>query len=87
LFGHVAHVSYPGGTWRHSVRVGEREFQVDAPRAHEPMTRVRIRLPADAVYLFPAEDGPRTEREEQPGTGPVPVPNHDAMERQAVRSA
>ena len=87
LSGHVAHVSYPGGTWRHTVRVGEREFQVDAPRPHEPMTRVRIRLPAAAVFLFPAEDGPRPEREEQQGTGEAPAPNHDTMARHAVHQA
>ncbi len=53
LSGRVIQVSYPGGTWRHAVSVGEREIQVDSARRHEPSTPVRIRLPGSAVFLFP----------------------------------
>ncbi len=61
LTGDVLQVSYPGGVWRHTVRVGEREFHVDASRRHAPMTKVGIRLPAEAVFLFPAGSNPGLE--------------------------
>jgi len=57
LSGHVIHVSYPGGSWRHTVQVGEQEFHVDAPARHAPSQAVRIRLPAEAVFLFPQAGG------------------------------
>jgi ABC-type Fe3+/spermidine/putrescine transport system ATPase subunit len=60
LSGQVVQVSYPGGTWRHTVRVGVREFHVDSTGRRAPADSVRIRLPAEAVFLFPAaaEGGP-----------------------------
>ncbi len=52
LDGEIAAVSYPGGHWRHAVRVGDREIMADATRAFEPGERVRIHVPADALFLF-----------------------------------
>jgi ABC-type Fe3+/spermidine/putrescine transport system ATPase subunit len=52
LSGFVTQVSYPGGTWRHTVQVGSKEFFVDAPLRHEPSQRVRIRLGSGSVFLF-----------------------------------
>jgi ABC-type Fe3+/spermidine/putrescine transport system ATPase subunit len=53
LSGRVTQVSYPGGTWRHTVAVGEREVQVDAASRHAPPASVRIRLPVQSVFIFP----------------------------------
>jgi ABC-type Fe3+/spermidine/putrescine transport system ATPase subunit len=55
LSGHVTEVSYPGGTWRHAVRIGARDFQVDAAVRHAPSEQVRVVLPAEALFLFPAD--------------------------------
>ncbi|MGH6926518.1 MAG: ABC transporter ATP-binding protein [Propylenella sp.] len=53
LTGRVTQVSYPGGTWRHTVAIGGREVQVDSPTRHEPGVPVKIRLPSEAVFIFP----------------------------------
>ncbi|WP_283193005.1 TOBE domain-containing protein [Rhizobium sp. AN80A] len=52
LEGEIAAVSYPGGHWRHAVHVGDREIMADATRAFEPGERVRVHVPADALFLF-----------------------------------
>jgi ABC-type Fe3+/spermidine/putrescine transport system ATPase subunit len=54
LSGDVIQVSYPGGTWRHTIHVAGRAFYVDAPVRHPPSASVRIRLKPQAVFLFPA---------------------------------
>jgi ABC-type Fe3+/spermidine/putrescine transport system ATPase subunit len=58
LTGEVAQVSYPGGAWRHTVHVGGRAIQVDSPVRHAPEERVRLRLPAEAVFFFPGDEAP-----------------------------
>jgi ABC-type Fe3+/spermidine/putrescine transport system ATPase subunit len=55
LTGRVSRVSYPGGTWRHTVSLGERDVYVDASDRHDPGIDVGIRLPARAVFIFPSE--------------------------------
>lgn len=50
--GEIMAVSYPGGHWRHAVRIGDREIMADAGRAFEPGERVRVHVPADALFLF-----------------------------------
>ncbi|MFB9948828.1 ABC transporter ATP-binding protein [Rhizobium puerariae] len=50
--GEVAAVSYPGGHWRHAVRVGDREIMADGARAFEPGAKVAVHVPADALFLF-----------------------------------
>ena len=57
LTGRVTQVSYPGGTWRHTVAVGENEVQVDSPSRHELHAPVQIRLPSEAVFMFPRSPG------------------------------
>ena len=59
LTGRITQVSYPGGTWRHTVRLGDREVYVDALARHDPATEVCIRLPAEAVFIFPGKDTAR----------------------------
>lgn len=54
LLGTVEAVSYPGGSWRHAVRIGDSEILVDAPQAHEPGAAVRVRIPGSATFLFDA---------------------------------
>ena len=56
LDGEVAQVSYPGGQWRHLVDIEGRIVVVDAPTSFEPGTRVRVRVPGKALFVFP-EDG------------------------------
>jgi len=50
--GEVAAVSYPGGHWRHVIRLGETEIMADAERAFEPGTRVAVHVPAESLFLF-----------------------------------
>jgi ABC-type Fe3+/spermidine/putrescine transport system ATPase subunit len=57
LFGRVEHVTYPGGLWRHAVRVGDTAILVDAARAVAPESRVRVRVPAEALFLFEGRGG------------------------------
>ncbi|MCP8894909.1 ABC transporter ATP-binding protein [Shinella daejeonensis] len=52
LFGHVEAASYPGGTWRHAVRVGDDILLVDAALPFAPGQPVRIRIPARNLFLF-----------------------------------
>ncbi|MEP9372811.1 ABC transporter ATP-binding protein [Mesorhizobium sp. KR1-2] len=52
LEGRVGNVSYPGGLWRHSVRVGDAEILVDAPCAFAPGETVKVRIPHEALFLF-----------------------------------
>jgi ABC-type Fe3+/spermidine/putrescine transport system ATPase subunit len=53
LTGRVTQVSYPGGTWRHTVDVGGKEVHVDSPMQYPPSTAVRVHVPSDAVFVFP----------------------------------
>jgi ABC-type Fe3+/spermidine/putrescine transport system ATPase subunit len=57
LAGEVTQASYPGGIWRHTVQIGDRDFYVDAPVRHSPGSKVSIRLPAQSVFLFPGSTG------------------------------
>ncbi|CAH1651180.1 MULTISPECIES: ABC transporter ATP-binding protein [unclassified Chelatococcus] len=57
LAGEVEATSYPGGLWRHAVRVGGQELLVDSAHRHEPGAAVRIRIPADKLFLFNARSG------------------------------
>lgn len=57
LRGRIAEVSYPGGVWRHVVTVGERSFLVDHAERFEPGTAVRVRLPVETLFLYPARAG------------------------------
>ena len=59
--GEVTAVSYPGGHWRHSVRLGERAIMADAARAFEPGAQVNIHVAPDALFLFNSpESNPAT---------------------------
>jgi putative spermidine/putrescine transport system ATP-binding protein len=53
LWGRIAQAAYPGGFWRYAVAVGEQQFLVDDPRRFTVGEEVRIRLPADALYIYP----------------------------------
>jgi ABC-type Fe3+/spermidine/putrescine transport system ATPase subunit len=57
LAGAVRQVSYPGGQYRYSVAVGEREYLVDDARRFAVGAQVEVRLPPHALHVFPA-DGP-----------------------------
>ncbi|MEQ1408422.1 ABC transporter ATP-binding protein [Neorhizobium sp. Rsf11] len=52
--GEVAAVSYPGGHWRHVVRIGQTEIMADGTQAFEPGARVAVHVPAEALFLFNA---------------------------------
>lgn len=56
LFGRVEAASYPGGAWRHSVRVGDELLLVDSPQPHAPGSDVRVRIPAQNLFLFDTGD-------------------------------
>jgi putative spermidine/putrescine transport system ATP-binding protein len=55
LHGTVEQTSYPGGLWRHVIAVGPAHVIVDAPRSFEIGKRVSIRIPEEALYLFPKQ--------------------------------
>jgi ABC-type Fe3+/spermidine/putrescine transport system ATPase subunit len=52
LRGEVAAVSYPGGHWRHAIRLGKHEILADAPRAFRPGEAVQVHVGAEALFLF-----------------------------------
>ncbi|WP_176037812.1 ABC transporter ATP-binding protein [Brucella tritici] len=52
LDGTVEQTSYPGGLWRHMIRVGDRHIMVDAQESHQPGSNVEIRIPEHALFLF-----------------------------------
>jgi ABC-type Fe3+/spermidine/putrescine transport system ATPase subunit len=56
--GTVEQLSYPGGLWRHGVRIGETLVLVDAPAAFGPGTAVKVRVPEHALFRFPAPNAP-----------------------------
>jgi putative spermidine/putrescine transport system ATP-binding protein len=70
LYGEVQHVTYPGGLWRHAVKVGDAAILVDANRQVAPTSRVRVRVPVEAVFLFDRHDG-----ESPPSSGQTDVPH------------
>lgn len=53
LTGVVDRVSYPGGIWRHVVHLGSNTVLVDAEQRFEDGSAVRLRIPADRLYIFP----------------------------------
>ncbi|WP_137132459.1 ABC transporter ATP-binding protein [Rhizobium sp. FY34] len=52
LVGEVLSVTYPGGAWRHVVRLGDRDVLADAPRAHAAGETVNVFVPHEALFLF-----------------------------------
>ncbi|MFC0217126.1 ABC transporter ATP-binding protein [Pseudochelatococcus lubricantis] len=59
LAGHVVSTSYPGGIWRHAVRLGEGAADgatvlVDAPHPVAQGQAVSVLLPPDTFFVFPA---------------------------------
>ena len=62
LPGRIAHASYPGDLWRHTVEVGGRHFIIDGPAQFGPGAEVRIAIPAASLHLFRSASGqPLTE--------------------------
>lgn len=54
FLGVVRHASYPGGVWRHAVSVAGTEVLVDSKMQHQPGAAVHVRVPKDALFIFPA---------------------------------
>jgi len=54
LRGRITQSSYPGGVYRYAVDVGGRQFMVDDERQFSAGAEVGIRLPAEALHLYPA---------------------------------
>ncbi|MBS7541686.1 ABC transporter ATP-binding protein [Ancylobacter oerskovii] len=52
LAGNVEAASYLGGAWRHSVRIGNEVLFADAPHPFAAGATVRLRIPADRLFLF-----------------------------------
>jgi ABC-type Fe3+/spermidine/putrescine transport system ATPase subunit len=61
LRGRVAQASYPGGHYRYGVDVGDLRVIVDAPQRLANGEAVGIRLPVEALHLFPAAPEPSKE--------------------------
>jgi ABC-type Fe3+/spermidine/putrescine transport system ATPase subunit len=63
--GRVLSVAYPGGLWRHVVRLADREVMADAPRAFAAGEEVSLFVPAPSLFLFnpsPSLSGSRSDR-------------------------
>src|SRR6266851_4600877 len=56
LRGRIAQTSYPGGFYRYSVRVGDRQYLVDDPRKLTVGEAIGIALPITALHLFPVTE-------------------------------
>ncbi|MDI7864509.1 ABC transporter ATP-binding protein [Rhizobiaceae bacterium n13] len=56
FLGEVTAVSYPGGHWRHSVRLAAHEIMADASRAFEPGEAVQVHVAPEALFLFSSPD-------------------------------
>ena len=52
LRGVVEQVGYPGGIWRHVVRLGDRSVMVDAEERFDGGAEVQLRIPGDRLYVF-----------------------------------
>ncbi len=52
LIGRIEAVVYPGGEWRHTVRIGDGSVLVDGPEALPPGTDVLVRVPTAGLFLF-----------------------------------
>ncbi|MCM5558887.1 ABC transporter ATP-binding protein [Pleomorphomonas sp. JP5] len=52
LIGRVEAVVYPGGEWRHTVRIGDGSVLVDGTEALAPGTEVVVRVPTNGLFLF-----------------------------------
>jgi hypothetical protein len=61
--GVVAQASYPGGVWRHVVRIGDASVVVDASHAFASGEAVSVKVPAGALFLFDATDCKKGEEE------------------------
>jgi putative spermidine/putrescine transport system ATP-binding protein len=60
LVGRVEAASYPGGVWRHSVRVGDDILMVDAAQPCSAGQAVHVRIEAKNLFIFNSQV--RTER-------------------------
>jgi ABC-type Fe3+/spermidine/putrescine transport system ATPase subunit len=73
LYGEIKQASYPGGFYRYTIDVGDRQFMVDHPERLAVGDRVGISLPATALHLYPNQ--PERTRlavgtEDRPAAGP-----------------
>ncbi|WP_271898812.1 ABC transporter ATP-binding protein [Candidatus Phyllobacterium onerii] len=57
LRGQVTSVSYPGGHWRHAIRLGENEILVDADTPFNQGEAVRVCIPAKSLFIFNVVEG------------------------------
>lgn len=55
FLGTVRHASYPGGVWRHAIDVAGVEILVDSKMNHKPGASVHVRVPNDALFIFPVD--------------------------------
>jgi ABC-type Fe3+/spermidine/putrescine transport system ATPase subunit len=58
LPGKIVQAAYPGGIWRYAVAVGDSQYMVDDPDRRELGARVAVRVPAEALHLYPAPMSP-----------------------------
>lgn len=58
LRGTIASVSYPGGHWRHAVRLGTHEVLVDADTPFDQGEIVKVRIPAQSLLIYNTSEAP-----------------------------
>jgi ABC-type Fe3+/spermidine/putrescine transport system ATPase subunit len=73
LIGRVEAVVYPGGEWRHTVRIGDGSVLVDGPEALPPGTDVIVRVPTTGLFLFAASASAPTNGSTSAIDDPSPV--------------
>jgi ABC-type Fe3+/spermidine/putrescine transport system ATPase subunit len=60
LSGQVVAVTYPGGHWRHVIRVGDHEILADSTRAFDLGETVNAYVAPEALFLFNQSDSTPT---------------------------
>jgi ABC-type Fe3+/spermidine/putrescine transport system ATPase subunit len=56
LNGRIADCAYPGGVYRHTVRVGGRDLLVDDAARHAPGSDVSVLIPLADLHLYPSQE-------------------------------
>jgi hypothetical protein len=67
LRGHITQHSYPGGVHRYAVEVNGQTYMVDDERRLTVGDAVGIRLPPEALHLYPEQVSPSAAAAEPDG--------------------
>jgi ABC-type Fe3+/spermidine/putrescine transport system ATPase subunit len=69
--GEIAAVTYPGGHWRHAVRLGSQEIMADADRAFKAGEAVQVHVAPEALFLFNSSETTSTSEISRSAVGKI----------------